>query len=87
MKIDELPATTKEHWEGKKMPWNKKSFKKHNKDLTDAEAGKASEQANAILRETGDEGLAIATANKQAKTRRMGHKKRIRKPQNVRMSG
>lgn len=53
------------------MPWNSKSFKnRHNKKLTDKEAGKAADQANAILKETGDEGMAIATANKHAKKAR-----------------
>ena len=80
--IDELPATTKDYWEGKKMPWTAKQFKKkHNKALTDAEAEKAAEQASAIVEKGGDEGMAIAVANKHAKKlRTMGHKKTLRKP-------
>lgn len=63
------------------MPWSGKNFKKkHNQDLNEGEADKAAEQANAILRETGDEGLAIATANKHAKLRRQGHKRSHRRP-------
>jgi uncharacterized protein YdaT len=60
------------------MPWNAKSFKKHNKGLTSAQSGKAAAQANAILEKTGDEGMAIAVANKNAK-RPMGHKPGLRK--------
>lgn len=49
------------------MPWDAKSFKsKHNHKLSGAQAGKAAKQANAILEKTGDEGLAIAVANKNA---------------------
>ena len=49
------------------MPWDAKSFKsKHNHKLTGKQAGKAAKMANAILERTGDEGLAIATANKRA---------------------
>ena len=50
------------------MPWDAKSFRsKHNKKLLPAAAGKAAGIANAVLRRTGDEGLAIATANARAK--------------------
>lgn len=48
------------------MPWNGKSFHKHNKKLSPAQSAKAAKQANAILKETGDEGMAIAVANKNA---------------------
>ncbi len=49
------------------MPWDAKSFAKHNHGLHGAAATKASSIANAILRSGGDEGVAIATANKYAK--------------------
>jgi uncharacterized protein YdaT len=50
------------------MPWSANSFQsKHNKKLGKSKAGKAARIANAILRRTGDEGLAIATANARAK--------------------
>jgi len=50
------------------MPWSGKSFaSRHNHRLSGAKAKKAAAQANAILKETGDEGLAIAVANKAAK--------------------
>lgn len=49
------------------MPWNANTFRKHNKRLSKSQSGKAARQANAILRKTGDEGLAIAVANKNAK--------------------
>ncbi len=50
------------------MPWNAKTFKsRHNKNLSPGKAEKASKIANAILQKTGDEGLAIATANARAK--------------------
>ena len=57
------------------MPWNSKSILKHNKKLkkSPAKAKSAAKQANAILRKTGDEGLAIAVANKNAKRK---HKKK-----------
>lgn len=48
------------------MPWDAHSFQKKNHSLSTAEAGKAAHQANAILEKTGDEGLAIATADKHA---------------------
>ncbi|MDE2096307.1 MAG: hypothetical protein KGL39_03610 [Patescibacteria group bacterium] len=50
------------------MPWEAASFKqKHNHSLSSAQATRAAAQANAILRKTGDEGLAIAVANKDVK--------------------
>lgn len=52
------------------MPWSPSSFRKHNKNLRGVSAAKAAEQANAILKKTGDEGLAIAVANRDAKKRR-----------------
>lgn len=49
------------------MPWTGKSFRsRHNKSLTPEQAGEASRVANAILRDTGDEGKAIRIANAQA---------------------
>ncbi len=50
------------------MPWVAKTFReKHNKNLTLRQARKAASIANGILRETGDEGLAIKTANAKVK--------------------
>jgi uncharacterized protein YdaT len=47
------------------MPWTGKGFKKkHNKKLSGSEASHAARIANAILKQSGDEGMAIATANK-----------------------
>lgn len=48
------------------MPWSSgKDFaSKHNKKLKGAAATKAMKIANAIIRRGGDEGIAIATANK-----------------------
>jgi uncharacterized protein YdaT len=54
------------------MPWDAASFKKHNHKLSTAQSGKAARQANAILKKTGDEGLAIAVANKDAHYRGKG---------------
>ena len=48
------------------MPWDKKSFKKHNKSLSDKQAANAARIANAILEKTGDEGKAIRIANARA---------------------
>ena len=48
------------------MPWTG-AFRKRNRGLSAGEAGKAAKQANAVLKSTGDEGLAIAVANKHAK--------------------
>lgn len=46
------------------MPWTPEDFKKkHNKMLSNASANKASNMANKILAETGDEGKAIRIAN------------------------
>lgn len=49
------------------VPWDSKSFKKHNKKLSDAQAKKAARIANAILEKTGDEGKAIRIANAAVK--------------------
>lgn len=46
------------------MPWKGKTFKKHNAKLSGSQATHAARIANAVLKNTGDEGLAIATANK-----------------------
>ena len=51
------------------MPWNGRSFAKHNKSLSPEQSAAAAKQANAVLKDTGDEGLAIAVANKHAKKR------------------
>lgn len=49
------------------MPWTPGEFaERHNHKLSAAGAKKVSSIANAILREGGDEGVAIATANKYA---------------------
>lgn len=58
------------------MPWTPKTFKsKHNKKLSPEKAKAAAAQANAILTKTGDEGLAIATANKNAEKKIPIHEK------------
>lgn len=49
------------------MPWDAVSFKRHNRKLSPKRAAKAARIANAILKRTGDEGLAIATASARAK--------------------
>lgn len=50
------------------MPWDYKSFReKHNQKLTPEQAKKAARIANAILKETGDEGRAIRIANARAR--------------------
>jgi uncharacterized protein YdaT len=50
------------------MPWSPGEFKKkHAKKLGITQAVKASKVANAILREGGDEGVAIATGIARAK--------------------
>lgn len=56
------------------MPWSGKSFHKHNKKLSSEQSAKAAKQANAILKETGDEGMAIAVANKNAGKKPLSHK-------------
>jgi uncharacterized protein YdaT len=53
------------------MPWTGKEFAaKHNKGLSGKGAAKAASIASAIVRGGGDEGVAIATANKYAKQHR-----------------
>ncbi len=50
------------------MPWTAQSYRsRHNKSLTTGQAKKAAAQANAMIREGVDEGVAIATANKHAR--------------------
>jgi hypothetical protein len=46
------------------MPWTGESFAKHNHGLSPAQSAHASHIANHVLQSTGDEGEAIATANK-----------------------
>ncbi len=54
------------------MPWTGKQFaSRHNKSLKGAAADKAAAQATAMVKSGVDEGIAIATANKQAKRRKM----------------
>lgn len=45
------------------MPWSAESFARHNHALSGKKAEKAASIANAILRDTGDEGKAIRIAN------------------------
>lgn len=55
------------------MPWTGKQFSaKHNHSLSGKSAAKAASIATAIVRGGGDEGMAIATANKRAKLRKSG---------------
>ena len=50
------------------MPWTPSTFKKrHNKKLTTAQSRKAAKIADAVLRETGNEGKAIRIANAAVK--------------------
>jgi len=47
------------------MPWTSKDAKHHNKRVRNGrEAAKWADTANAVFKETGSEGEAIATANK-----------------------
>lgn len=57
------------------MPWDKNSIQKHNHKLHGKKAEKAASQANAILKKTGDEGMALAVANKNAKKKPKEHEK------------
>lgn len=50
-------------------------FEKKNHSLDKPQAKKAAHIANAILEKTGDEGMAIAVANKQAKKKPAPKKK------------
>jgi hypothetical protein len=55
------------------MPWNAKTFAGHNHAASPAQAKSGARQANAILAATGDEGVALAVANKRiAKLRKRG---------------
>lgn len=56
------------------MPWDAQTIKKHNHALKGTKAKRAAAQANAILAKTGDEGLALAVANKNAKKKSAAHK-------------
>ena len=47
------------------MPWTGRSFKKHNGKLSAPQSSKAATIANAVLQKSGDEGTAIAVANKK----------------------
>lgn len=53
------------------MPWTGASFrKKHNQRLSPVQARKAAKIANAILAKTGDEALAVRTANARVRQAR-----------------
>jgi len=52
------------------MPWDAKTFKKHNRKLTPTQSRKAAKTANAVLSKTGDEGKAIRIANAAVKGRK-----------------
>jgi len=58
------------------VPWTSRSFSKHNKKLKGKRASLAARIANAVLRESGDEGKAIRIANAQAKKAKLGDKLR-----------
>lgn len=45
------------------MPWDKDTFKKHNKKATGAKGAKAAAIANEVLKRTGDDAKAIRIAN------------------------
>ena len=57
------------------MPWTAMEFEKKNHSLDKPQAKKAAHIANAILEKTGDEGMTIAVANKQAKKKPAPKKK------------
>ena len=55
------------------MPWTAESFrKKHNKGLRKVEAQRAADIASAILKKTGNEGLAIRVANSKVRKSNYG---------------
>jgi hypothetical protein len=45
------------------MPWNGRTFRKHNKDATAKQLTVGAKAANAVLHETGDEGRAVRAGN------------------------
>jgi hypothetical protein len=55
------------------VPWDASSFAKHNHSLSPTQAGHAARIANKILERSGDEGMAIATANKMVHRGFGGH--------------
>lgn len=72
--VDPHKGPTKQYMkmmEDMQMPWNGKSFQKHNQSLSPEASSHAAEIANAVLENTGDEGMAIAVANKNAKQGKM----------------
>lgn len=54
------------------MPWDALSFHKHNKDLSSTQSAHAARIANAVLKRSGDEGMAIAVANRDMMRRAPG---------------
>ncbi len=51
------------------MPWDKNTFKKHNKTATGKKGEKAAAIANEVLKRTGDDAKAIRIANAAIKKR------------------
>lgn len=45
------------------MPWDRATFKRHNKKLRGHAAEVAAAAANSVLKETGDEGKAVRVGN------------------------
>ena len=54
------------------MPWTAKSFAAHNHALHGADLGHAAHIANAVLKRSGNDGMAIAVANRWAQKRDAG---------------
>lgn len=59
------------------MPWNKDTFRKHNKHLSDAQAKKASSIANALLKAGHSDASSIRIANSMIK--HLGHSRMSQK--------
>lgn len=45
------------------MPWNGRTFRRFNKGATSKQLSVGAKAANAVLRETGDEGRAVRAGN------------------------
>ena len=55
------------------MPWNAQTFGAHNRAASPAQRKSGARQANAVFKATGDEGMALAVANKRiARLRKRG---------------
>jgi len=59
------------------MPWTPEEFRRHNHEASPHQLEVGAERANAVLRETGDEGAAVRAGNAAIKAMRHNARRHI----------